>query len=88
LTRGYEASVTILQTNEINLSSPEGKSAPKVRIASAVDKVCGVSSGSIDIEERRAINACRARPCDDVVCLSRHAQTAKCGISGAWSTEP
>ena len=58
---GYEVSVATVQTADINLSSPEGKSALKARIASAVNKVCGVSSGSIDIEERRAINACRAK---------------------------
>lgn len=60
-TGGYEVNVATVQTNDINLSTPEGKAALKARIANAVNKVCGVSGGSIDIEERRAINACRAK---------------------------
>lgn len=52
---------TVVTTADLNLANEEGRSALKTRIASAVNRVCGASNGTISLEERLAMNACRAK---------------------------
>ncbi|GEO00877.1 hypothetical protein NSE01_27090 [Novosphingobium sediminis] len=53
--------VAVVSTGDLNLSSDEGMSTLKARISGAVNRVCGTSTGTISLEERIAINACRAK---------------------------
>lgn len=53
--------VAVVTTADLNLASEEGQSTLKARIAGAVNRVCGTSTGTITPQERLAINACRAK---------------------------
>ena len=54
-------SVATVRTADLNLTSDEGQATLKARIAGAVNRVCGTSTGTITVQERLAINACRAK---------------------------
>jgi UrcA family protein len=56
-----EVSVAVVRTADLNLTSDEGQATLKARIAGAVTQVCGTNTGTISLEERLAINACRAK---------------------------
>lgn len=66
--------VAVVTTSDLNLSTDEGQSTLKARIAGAVNRVCGTSTGTISLEERHAINACRAK--------ARHAALAAAKARG------
>lgn len=53
--------VAVVSTADLNLSSDEGQATLKARISGAVNRVCGTSTGTISLEERSAINTCRAK---------------------------
>lgn len=53
--------VAVVSTADLNLSSNEGMATLKSRIAGAVNRVCGTSMGTISLDERIAINTCRAK---------------------------
>ncbi len=53
--------VAVVRTADLNLASDEGRSTLMGRIAGAVNRVCGTATGTISLEERIAINACRAK---------------------------
>ncbi|MBX9885311.1 MAG: UrcA family protein [Novosphingobium sp.] len=56
-----DVSATVVRTADLNLASDEGMSTLKARIAGAVNQVCGTSAGTMTVQERLAINACRAK---------------------------
>lgn len=53
--------VATVRTSDLDLSSDEGMSALKSRIAVAANRVCGETTATITPQERLAINACRAK---------------------------
>lgn len=53
--------VAVVSTGDLNLSSDEGMATLKARIAGAVNRVCGTSTGTISLDERLAVNTCRAK---------------------------
>ena len=53
--------VAVVRTSDLNLSSDEGMTTLKARIDGAVGRVCGTSNGTISLQERLAINTCRAK---------------------------
>jgi UrcA family protein len=58
---GMETTVAMVRTADLNLASAEGRATLGSRITGAVDRVCGAASGTVSIEERRIITACRAK---------------------------
>lgn len=56
-----DVSVAVVHTADLNLASEAGQSELKARIAGAVSRVCGTATSTINLEERLAINACRAK---------------------------
>lgn len=55
-----ETSSTVVRYDDLNMSSPQGQSALKSRIARAVTKVCGSVTTS-NLEERRDVIQCRTK---------------------------
>ncbi|WP_298194776.1 UrcA family protein [Novosphingobium sp.] len=53
--------VAVVRTADLNLASEEGLTTLKARISGAVSRVCGTASGTTPLEERLAINTCRAK---------------------------
>jgi UrcA family protein len=53
--------VAVVSTADLNLTTDEGQATLKARISGAVNRVCGTSTGTISLEERLAINTCRAK---------------------------
>ncbi len=53
--------VAVVSTGDLNLSSDEGMATLKARISGAVNHVCGTATGTISLEERLAVNNCRAK---------------------------
>ncbi len=68
---GMETKVAVVHTSDLNLASDEGQSTLAARIASAVNRVCGTPTGSIGIEERRAISACRTKARNSALAVAR-----------------
>lgn len=68
---GYETQVAVVRTSDLDLSSPKGQSTLNTRIASAVNRVCGSATGSISIEERRAITVCRTKARNTALAVAR-----------------
>lgn len=58
---GVETKVAVVRTADLNLASPEGRSTLGSRITGVVDRMCGTSSGTVSIKERRVIAGCRAK---------------------------
>lgn len=54
-------SVAMVRTADLNLANADGQATLKARIAGAVNRVCGTSTGTITPQERLAINTCRAK---------------------------
>lgn len=53
--------VAVVKTSDLNISKDEGMATLKARIAGAVGRVCGTATSTISLQERLAINACRAK---------------------------
>ena len=59
--------VTSVRIGDLNLATASGKATLNVRIASAVNRVCGISGGTTDLAERTAVNKCRAKARHDAL---------------------
>ncbi|WP_298194777.1 UrcA family protein [Novosphingobium sp.] len=68
---GMETKVAVVHTSDLNLASDEGQSTLDARITSAVNRVCGTATGSIGIEERRAIAVCRTKARNSALAVAR-----------------
>lgn len=66
-----ETKVAVVRTSDLNLASDEGQSTLNARITSAVNRVCGTATGSISIEERRAITQCRTKAHNSALALAK-----------------
>lgn len=64
---GREPTMIAVRIGDLNLGSASGKATFKARIASAVSRVCGVSGGTTDLNERQAVMQCRAKARHDAL---------------------
>jgi UrcA family protein len=71
LSDGMVTKVAVVRTSDLNLASAEGQSKLAARITGAVNRVCGTATGSISLEERRAITVCRAKAHNAALALAR-----------------
>lgn len=58
---GMETTVAVVRTADLDLGTEQGQSTLHARISGAVNQVCGTATGSLNLEERRAVTACRAK---------------------------
>ncbi len=75
LSDGMETKVAVVRTSDLNLASAEGQSTLAARITGAVNRVCGTATGSISMEERRAVTSCRAKAQNAALALARSRET-------------
>ena len=74
LSDAMETKVAVVHTSDLNLASPEGQSTLGARITAAVNRVCGTATGSISLDERRAITACRAKAHNSALALVKSSE--------------
>ncbi len=74
-TSGYEAVTTEVRYDDLNLSTPAGQASLDTRIAGAVRKVCGVSSGSRSLKENQAQRSCARKARGEALAAAKTVQT-------------
>ena len=74
-TGGYETATTEVHFDDLNLSTPSGQASLDARIAGAVRKVCGVSSGRTTLMERQAQRDCARKARGEALAAAKTVQT-------------
>lgn len=72
---GYEPVTTEVRYADLNLSTTSGQSALNGRIAAAVHKVCGVTSGRITLREVQAQRSCVSKARGEAFAAAKMLQT-------------
>lgn len=73
---GREATTTAVRIGDLNLATASGKATLNARVASAVNRVCGVSGGVVDLQERQVVNQCRAKARHDALAAAQVGEAA------------
>ena len=71
---GYERASVQIRTDDINLSSPTGQVTLDRRIATAVRKVCGYSTGNVELSELSTQRDCMSKARSQALASARRAQ--------------
>ncbi|MDP3674376.1 MAG: UrcA family protein [Novosphingobium sp.] len=71
---GYERASVEVRTDDINLSSPAGQDILDRRIATAVRKVCGYSTGNVWLSARSKQRDCMSKARSQALASARRAQ--------------
>lgn len=74
-TGGYEPATSEVRYDDLNLSTTEGQASFETRIASAVRKVCGVSSGRTELRESQAQKRCASKARGEALAAAKMVQT-------------
>ena len=71
---GYERASVQVRTDDINLSSPGGQVILDRRIATAVRKVCGYSTGNVGLSELSKQRDCMSKARSQALASARRTQ--------------
>lgn len=75
-TGGYETATTEVRFDDLNLSTRSGQESLDARIAAAVRKVCGNSSGHTTLQESQAQKRCASKARGEALAAAKTVQPA------------
>ena len=74
-TGGYETATSEVRFDDLNLSTRSGQASLDARIASAVRKVCGISTGRTTLQESQAQKRCASKARGEALAAAKTVQT-------------
>ena len=74
-TGGYKTATTEVRYDDLNLSTRSGQASLDARIAGAVRKVCGISSGRTTLQESQAQKRCASKARGEALAAAKTVQT-------------
>lgn len=72
---GYEPVTSEVRYDDLNLSTKSGQAHLETRIAGAVRKVCGISSGRVTLSERQEQRNCASKARGQALAAAKTVQT-------------